>query len=167
MLAICKNGNYWCKQWCQAPLLKPDMESGQSMLEDKMKEIGDNLIKLVPKYENSTNKIHLLERNTQKKLRIKAQFWYFILCGITYCLGYFQNLILKRVGIHLGVESCKSIVLNLIKLVQADYVRCHGTKCPLLTVFFSLLYSEVVTFLPERVIVGFPNFAWGFKFIKK
>ena len=28
--------------------------------------------------------------------------------------------------------------------------------------FFSLS-SEVVTFLPEGVIVGFPNFAWGFE----
>jgi hypothetical protein len=28
-------------------------------------------------------------------------------------------------------------------------------------VVFSL--SEVVTFLPEGVIVGFPNFAWDFK----
>jgi hypothetical protein len=45
-------------------------------------------------------------------------------------------------------------------------VRCHGTKCPLLTAFF-LLLSACVTFLPEEVIVGFRNFAWGFKSQKK
>ena len=40
------------------------------------------------------------------------------------------------------------------KLVRAACVRYHRTKCPLLT---------VVTFLPEGVIAGFQNFAWGFK----
>jgi hypothetical protein len=47
-------------------------------------------------------------------------------------------------------------------------VCCRGTKCPLLTAFFflSLLYG-IVTFLPEGVFVGFPNFAWGFKSQKK
>ena len=40
---------------------------------------------------------------------------------------------------------------------------CHGTKCPLLMAFFSLSsLSADVTFLPEGVIVGFRNFAWGF-----
>ena len=43
-------------------------------------------------------------------------------------------------------------------------VCCQGTKCPLLTAFFLFsLSSEVVTFLPEGVIIGFPNFEWGFK----
>ena len=39
-------------------------------------------------------------------------------------------------------------------------MRCHGTKCPLLTAFLSLsfFHSEVVPFLPEGVIVGFRNF---------
>jgi hypothetical protein len=51
-------------------------------------------------------------------------------------------------------------------------VRCRGTKCPLLRVFFFfspffLFSSEVVTFLPEWVIVGFQNFAWGLKSQKK
>ena len=50
-------------------------------------------------------------------------------------------------------------------LARVACVRGHGTKCPLLIAFFlSLLsLSEVVTFLPEGVIVGFPNFACGFK----
>jgi hypothetical protein len=35
-------------------------------------------------------------------------------------------------------------------------VRCHGTKCPLLTASFSLsLSSEVAIYLQEGVIVGF------------
>ena len=39
----------------------------------------------------------------------------------------------------------------------------HGTKCPLLTAFFFLflLLSALVTFLPERVVLGFWNFAWA------
>jgi hypothetical protein len=40
-------------------------------------------------------------------------------------------------------------------------MRCHETKCPLLTEFFSLL-SAIVTFLPEGDIVGFQHFAVGF-----
>ena len=46
----------------------------------------------------------------------------------------------------------------------------HGTKCPLLTAFVSLLSFFLsffhsppwVTFLPERVVQGFLNFAGGF-----
>ena len=42
------------------------------------------------------------------------------------------------------------------------------TKCPLLTaLFFSLSSLRRVTFLPEGVIVGFRNFAWGFNSQKK
>jgi hypothetical protein len=44
-------------------------------------------------------------------------------------------------------------------------VRCRVTKCPLLIAFFSL--SEVVTFLPEGVIVGFQNCMWDFQERKK
>jgi hypothetical protein len=40
-------------------------------------------------------------------------------------------------------------------------MRCHGTKCPLLTAFFSL--SLVVTFLPETGYCRVPKFACGFK----
>ena len=47
------------------------------------------------------------------------------------------------------------------KLVWATCVRCHGTKCPLLTGFFFFLYlslsSASVSFLPEGVIIGFWN----------
>jgi hypothetical protein len=47
-------------------------------------------------------------------------------------------------------------------LVQAACMRCLGTECPLLTAFFSLSLS--FTYLsPRRGIVGFWNFAWGFK----
>ena len=53
------------------------------------------------------------------------------------------------------------------KLVRAACVRCHGTRCPLLTALFLFLSSEVVTFLPEGVSVGLPNFAWGFKSQRK
>ena len=46
-------------------------------------------------------------------------------------------------------------------------MRYHGTKCPLLTVLFLFLSFSLslrrVTFLPEGVIVGFWNFAWGIK----
>jgi hypothetical protein len=41
-----------------------------------------------------------------------------------------------------------------IHLVRAALVRCHGTMCPVLTVFFSLLYAAI-TFLPKGVIKGF------------
>ena len=52
-------------------------------------------------------------------------------------------------------------------LVRAACMRCHGTKCPLLTAFFFFSFSlssssEVVTFLPEGVIIWFPNFCMGF-----
>ena len=45
-------------------------------------------------------------------------------------------------------------------LVRAAYVRCHGTKCPLLAMLFlffllSFSLSARVTFLPEGLIVGF------------
>jgi hypothetical protein len=44
----------------------------------------------------------------------------------------------------------------------------HRTKCPLLTVFFfSFFLSAAITFLTEGVIVGFRNFAWGYKSKKK
>ena len=64
------------------------------------------------------------------------------------------------------------------KLVRAACMRCHGTKCPLLMALCNITpmncnitpmntnitpMNEVVTFLPEGVIVGFRNFAWGFK----
>ena len=40
-------------------------------------------------------------------------------------------------------------------------IFCQGTKCPLLTAFFSLSFCRV-TFPPEgRVIVGLQNFAWA------
>ena len=42
-------------------------------------------------------------------------------------------------------------------------MRCHRTKCPLLRFFFfSFFLSPLVTFLPEVVILGFCNCAWGF-----
>ena len=67
--------------------------------------------------------------------------------------------VIKGVGGSLWVlMGTKGI---FILLARADCVRYHGTKSPLLTAFFSL--SEVVTFLPEGVIVGFQNFVWGFK----
>jgi hypothetical protein len=51
---------------------------------------------------------------------------------------------------------------NLHPLLAAC-VRCHGSKCPLLTLLFLLLLLfGNVTFLPEGVIVEFQNFAWGF-----
>ena len=55
------------------------------------------------------------------------------------------------------------------ELVRAACVCCHGTKCPLLIAVFSLFSlfllssSPLVTFLPEGIIIGFCNFAWGFK----
>jgi hypothetical protein len=47
-------------------------------------------------------------------------------------------------------------------LVRAGCVRYHGTDCPLLTALFAFSSLHQVTFLPEGVIVGFTNFAWGF-----
>jgi hypothetical protein len=44
------------------------------------------------------------------------------------------------------------------------FIRCQGTKSPLLRALFSLSsFFCPVTFLSEGVIVGFKNFAWGFK----
>ena len=48
-----------------------------------------------------------------------------------------------------------------IKLVRAACVRCHGTKCPLLTAFVPFFLSVCITFLPEGVFVGVWNFAWA------
>ena len=71
-------------------------------------------------------------------------------------------------ALRLGVRRQNVVaILNGILLVRAACVRCHETKCPLLTAFFSILLSEVVTFLPEGVIVGFRNFAWGLSHNKK
>ena len=55
------------------------------------------------------------------------------------------------------------VCLSLCMLVRAACVRCYETKCPLLTaaLFLFLLSLRQVTFLPEGVIVGFQNFAWG------
>jgi hypothetical protein len=54
------------------------------------------------------------------------------------------------------------------KLVQAACVHCHATKSPLLMALFSLsFFFRPVTFLPEGFIIGFRNFAWGSKLIKK
>ena len=60
------------------------------------------------------------------------------------------------------------------ELVQAACVRCHETKCPLLTALFlfisssfflSFFLSTSLTFLPEGFIVGFwshhKNTIWG------
>ena len=66
---------------------------------------------------------------------------------------------------HLYFNNTKmntKTVINLLLLVRAACVRCHGTKCPLLTAFF-LFLSLRVTFLPEGVIVGFWNFEYDFK----
>ena len=41
------------------------------------------------------------------------------------------------------VYSC----INILKLFRAACVRCHGTKCPLLTAFVLSLLSTRVTFL--------------------
>ena len=55
---------------------------------------------------------------------------------------------------HLSHITCHSSLI----LVRAACVRCHETKCPLLTAFFSplsLSLSAPVPFLPEGVIVKF------------
>ena len=41
-------------------------------------------------------------------------------------------------------------------------MRCHGTKCPQLTAFFSLSSFSFTYFSTRRSIVGFQNFAWDF-----
>ena len=51
-------------------------------------------------------------------------------------------------------------------------VRCRGSKVSTINgVIFSSIFSlsslRQVTFLPEGVIVGFQNFAWGFNSQKK
>jgi hypothetical protein len=46
-------------------------------------------------------------------------------------------------------------VHSLYTLIRANCVRCHGTKCRLLTVSLSSFFlSASVTFLPEGTIVG-------------
>ena len=55
-------------------------------------------------------------------------------------------------GLYVGPSGC---------------VSCHGTKCPLLTALFFSLLSPAHTFLPEGVIIGFRNFAWGLNSQKK
>jgi hypothetical protein len=52
------------------------------------------------------------------------------------------------------------------KLAQSACMHCHGTKCPLLTAFLLLLLLSLLLpllFSQRVVIVGFQNFAWGFK----
>jgi hypothetical protein len=67
------------------------------------------------------------------------------------------------------VSLIMSLQNNLIKaqvctLVRAACVHSHGTKCPLLTALFLFLSSfRRLTFLPEGVIIGFQNCAWGLK----
>ena len=55
----------------------------------------------------------------------------------------------------IALHKCIQVLTTeMCKLVRAACVRCHGTKCVLLTAFFFSL-SAWVTFLPEGVIVGF------------
>jgi hypothetical protein len=56
----------------------------------------------------------------------------------------------------LGLKRNIRLFPILLKaLVRAAGLHCHGTKCPLLTAFFSLSSSPPLTFLQEDVIVGF------------
>jgi hypothetical protein len=53
-------------------------------------------------------------------------------------------------------------------LAGAACVRCHGTKCPLLTAFFLFLCSSTCTYFSPRM--GYrmvPKFCMGFKLTKK
>ena len=70
------------------------------------------------------------------------------------------------------VLACYSMLTSRgddqLELVRVVVCAVTETKCPLLTaLFFSLLSLRWVIFLPEGVIVGFRNFAWGFNSPKK
>ena len=56
---------------------------------------------------------------------------------------------------------------HAVKLVRAACVRCHGTKCPLLTALFLFLFSPTLTFLPEGGYHRVPKFCTGFKVTQK
>ena len=87
-------------------------------------------------------------------LKEKCKLSYSVIYGLKRRLSPYKQSLFK---INVAVQQLK---LSR-KLVQAACMHCHGTKCPLLTVFFSL--SPCVTFLPEGVIVGFWNFVWGLR----
>ena len=54
----------------------------------------------------------------------------------------------------------------MVLIGPSGCVHCHGNKVSTINgvIFFSLFSLSLrrVTFLPEGVIVGFQNFAWGF-----
>ena len=71
-------------------------------------------------------------------------------------------------------EIFSPFVSSLLLLVccligPSGCVRCHGNKVSTINgvIFLSSLSLRRVTFLPEGVIVGFRNFAWGFNSQKK
>ena len=64
-----------------------------------------------------------------------------------------------------------SFICFIVLLVRAGCVRCHGTKCPLLTVFFSLSFFlsffSYTYFSPRRGNSRVPKFYVGFSVTKK
>jgi hypothetical protein len=83
---------------------------------------------------------------------------------LVYCTGQEASLALLS-----GWKSLMMLEHFDIILVSAACKHCHGTKCPPLTVVFSLSFFSLPRLLlsKEGVIVGFRNFAWGNKSQKK
>ena len=72
--------------------------------------------------------------------------------------------LLLTAGINVGGHYFLGIFpLLLLLLVRAACVRCHATKCPLLTAFFSLsLFFRGCYFSPRRSYRRVPKFSMGF-----
>ena len=118
--------------------------------------------------------MHIAEKDTKKEEIRVSRIIADILMRLDWQSGlYLVICVLFYIFINLRTVLCGHFVDKPAKvymgeqLARAACVRCHETKCPLLMAFFSLLLTEVVTFLPEGVNVGFNNFAWGFRSQRK
>ena len=64
------------------------------------------------------------------------------------------------------LEYLRQQDISIFDIGPSGCVRCHGNKVSTINgvIFssFSLSSLRQVTFLPQGVIVGFQNFAWGF-----
>ena len=90
-----------------------------------------------------------IENNKERIVKMRICFLQCLLFFTSFCLlsQEFHNL-------NIYFENGQENVPNNQLLVRVACVCCHGTKCPLLTAFFSLSLP-VVTFLRQGVIVGF------------
>ena len=96
----------------------------------------------------------LRKQNTQRhrenfKLTLNLPF----VCTFSRCQFYLLYKINHTYQLSYLILENDDYRRNVWKLARAVCVRCHGTKCPLLTAFF---------LLPSGNVTSLRNFAWAF-----